>query len=286
MKYFSLHAAEQLLPLVHDELRKLAAQKLAQEVIDFGVSKAIGQQLTDKTIYTRFAQMILARTYYNLGLLTSDAQRPAEAEAAYRGALGLQKQLAADFPKVASCQNDLAGRLVKLANLNQQRRQFAAAVQLLEQARPHHQAALAADPKNATHRQLHRNSLRVMAECLLGLADHARLATTAEELGGLGYDPATDTYNAACYLCRCVALADKDPQLPETRRKELAQNYADRALALLRQAIVRGYEDPAHMKKVPDLQPLRARDDFKKLLADLEARSGKSNMAFQSVLMG
>ena len=27
-------------------------------MIDFGVAKAIGQQLTDKTIYTRFAQMI------------------------------------------------------------------------------------------------------------------------------------------------------------------------------------------------------------------------------------
>ena len=28
------------------------------KVIDFGVAKAIGQQLTEKTIYTRFAQMI------------------------------------------------------------------------------------------------------------------------------------------------------------------------------------------------------------------------------------
>ena len=28
------------------------------KVIDFGVAKAFGQQLTDKTIYTRFAQMI------------------------------------------------------------------------------------------------------------------------------------------------------------------------------------------------------------------------------------
>src|SRR6185312_12205612 len=28
------------------------------KVIDFGVAKAIGQHLTDKTIYTRFAQMI------------------------------------------------------------------------------------------------------------------------------------------------------------------------------------------------------------------------------------
>src|SRR5207245_9618662 len=28
------------------------------KVIDFGVAKAIGQQLTEKTIYTRFAQMV------------------------------------------------------------------------------------------------------------------------------------------------------------------------------------------------------------------------------------
>src|SRR5665213_250422 len=28
------------------------------KVIDFGVAKAVGQQLTDKTVYTRFAQMI------------------------------------------------------------------------------------------------------------------------------------------------------------------------------------------------------------------------------------
>src|SRR5262249_615276 len=28
------------------------------KVIDFGIAKAIGQQLTDKTVYTRFAQLI------------------------------------------------------------------------------------------------------------------------------------------------------------------------------------------------------------------------------------
>src|SRR5262249_3273823 len=28
------------------------------KVIDFGVAKAIGQQLTDKTVYTRFAQLV------------------------------------------------------------------------------------------------------------------------------------------------------------------------------------------------------------------------------------
>jgi hypothetical protein len=57
------------------------------------------------------------------------------------------------------------------------------------------------------------------------------------------------------------------------RRQELAEGDADRALALLRQAVARGYKDTAHMKKDADLQPLRAREDFKKLLAKLEGKA-------------
>jgi len=46
----------------------------------------------------------------------------------------------------------------------------------------------------------------------------------------------------------------------------------DRALTLLRQAVARGYKDAIHMKKDADLEPLRAREDFKKLLSELEAK--------------
>ena len=55
----------------------------------------------------------------------------------------------------------------------------------------------------------------------------------------------------------------------------LWQRYYPRlvALALLRQAVVRGYKNVAHMKKTPDLDPLRARKEFHKLLADLEAKT-------------
>jgi hypothetical protein len=70
-------------------------------------------------------------------------------------------------------------------------------------------------------------------------------------------------------------LADQDAQLNEARRKELAQSYADRALALLRQAVARGYKDAAHMKQNPNLQPLRAREEFKTLLAELEDKAKK-----------
>jgi hypothetical protein len=48
------------------------------------------------------------------------------------------------------------------------------------------------------------------------------------------------------------------------------QEYADRAMDLLHKAVKAGYKNAAHMARDADLDPLRDRDDFKKLLADLE----------------
>ena len=114
-----------------------------------------------------------------------------------------------------------------------------------------------------------------MAECHAGLADHAQVAATAEVLVRVGYDPAIDAYYAASYLCHCVRLVDKDTELDEAKRAELAKSHADRGMEMLRQAVDLGYKDAAHMKKDPHLEPLRARKVFKKLLADLEGKPKK-----------
>ena len=68
-------------------------------------------------------------------------------------------------------------------------------------------------------------------------------------------------------------LADKDAALAQAKRKELAQGYADRALAQLRQAVARGFKDADRMKQGPHLEALRARPDFGKLLAELEGKA-------------
>jgi hypothetical protein len=47
------------------------------------------------------------------------------------------------------------------------------------------------------------------------------------------------------------------------------QEYADRAMQLLREAVKAGFNDAAHMAKDKDLDGLRPRDDFKKLLESL-----------------
>src|SRR5262249_42045417 len=148
-------------------------------------------------------------------------------------------------------------------------------VALLDEARPHHQAALKANPGHPAYRNYYRNNLWVLADCRLGLADHVRLATTAEELSRFGYDPANDTYNAASYLCCCANLAEKDAELEEARRKELTQGYAGRSMALLRQAVDRGFKDAARLRQNPALAPLRAREEFRQLLAELEGKADK-----------
>jgi hypothetical protein len=83
----------------------------------------------------------------------------------------------------------------------------------------------------------------------------------------------TGEYAAACILARCVPLAERDSQLAKGQRKERAREYADRALATLRQAVQNGYRDVAHMKKDTDLDPLRSHADFQKLLKELEAKA-------------
>jgi hypothetical protein len=71
-----------------------------------------------------------------------------------------------------------------------------------------------------------------------------------------------------------VPLAKGDSKLTACQRQERAQIYADRAMATLWQAVQNGYKDAAHMKKDTDLDPLRARGDFQKLVKKLEGKSG------------
>jgi hypothetical protein len=54
---------------------------------------------------------------------------------------------------------------------------------------------------------------------------------------------------------------------------EQAERYAVRAMELLRRAVDKGYKDLMNLKKDKDLDALRLRDEFRKLLTELEAKS-------------
>ena len=57
---------------------------------------------------------------------------------------------------------------------------------------------------------------------------------------------------------------------------ERSRNLADQAMKSLRQAVDGGYRDLAWIDIDPDLKPLRSRDDFKALIAEIKAKSALS----------
>jgi tetratricopeptide (TPR) repeat protein len=258
----------------HNNLGNLlsATGRLKEAEAAYGEALALRKQLAaDFPSRPEFRQE-LARSHNDLGLLLNDTGRLKEAEAAYGEALALQKQLAADFPNQPDLRIDLAGTCVNLAILCNQRRAFQAAQAYLDEARPHHQAALKANPRHPDYRQFYRNNLGVLTSANAGLLDQAGAVRAAEAIRDLGWDPPGNAYIAARDLTLCIHIVEKHEQLDAEKRQAAVQFYGDQAVALLRDAVAKGFRDAARMKKDPDLAPLRPRADFQKLLAELESK--------------
>jgi tetratricopeptide (TPR) repeat protein len=208
------------------------------------------------------------------GILLRSAGRLDEAEQYYNQALSLRKKLAAEFPNQPDMRNELAGTCVNLALLQYQQGNSAAAKRLLQEGKPHHLAALKSNPRNPTYRQFYRNHLSVLTRVHAGLLEKADAVRTAEISRDLGWDAPADAYDAACFLSLCIPIVAKHDQLDEKQRQEATQFYGDAAMKLLRDAVSKGFKNVAHMKKDTGLDPLRQREDFKKLIAEL-AENGR-----------
>src|SRR4029077_15437461 len=98
--------------------------------------------------------------------------------------------------------------------------------------------------------------------CLTAAAEsEARKPTDARQM-----------YEAACNRAVCAAVIPLDPKTSAADAARLANEQADVAMAWLNKAVAAGYSDVAHMKQDKDLDALRGREDFKKLLAELQAK--------------
>jgi hypothetical protein len=90
--------------------------------------------------------------------------------------------------------------------------------------------------------------------------DHGQALAEAEALAGDADGPALEGMARLCALASAAVAGD------------LREPYAARAVALLRQAVAKGYQDIVYLKEGTDLAALRERPDFQKLLVDREAK--------------
>ena len=161
---------------------------------------------------------------------------------------------------------------MNLAYVVLQQGNWAAAKRLLDEGRPHHLAALKANPRHPTYRGFYREHLQALTRLHAGLLEPQDAVRTAETCRDLGWDAPADAYAAACGLSQCVPIVAKHAKLDDKQRQEAAQFYGDAAMKLLRDAVSKGYKDVSRMKQDNALAPLRQRADFQKLVAELERK--------------
>jgi serine/threonine protein kinase/tetratricopeptide (TPR) repeat protein len=103
--------------------------------------------------------------------------------------------------------------------------------------------------------------------------DAAGCRATAEMAEKLNPTDATCLYHVACMRAVTAAVIRARDKTETAARSAAAE--ADRAMAWLNQAVAAGYNDVQDIKSDKDLDVLRDRKDFQRLLADLEASKPK-----------
>jgi tetratricopeptide (TPR) repeat protein len=247
----------------------------------------------------------LASSQFSLGNLFLALEKRAEAEAAYRQALSIYEKLAAEFPAVPEYRHALGGcqcnlghvlranmqpeqslecyakgiatldGVLRQTNVNPSAQQFLrnahwGRAQALDELKRHTEAAADWDKTVELSPEPERTGFRVARA--LGRVRAGEVDAAIQEAEELAKNANADTlYNAACVF----ALASTAPPHPNPLPQGTREKYAQRAIALLQQAVAKGYKNAEHMKKDDDLKSLREREDFKKLLSELEAAGAK-----------
>jgi tetratricopeptide (TPR) repeat protein len=85
----------------------------------------------------------------------------------------------------------------------------------------------------------------------------------------LAKDADGPTLERLARLCALASAAVTSEKQETAEAADLREQYAARAVALLHQAVGKGYGDKLYLKEGTDLAPLRQRADYQKLLAEL-----------------
>jgi tetratricopeptide (TPR) repeat protein len=206
--------------------------------------------------------VFLGAGYCNLGGLVNDGGHPEEALELLGKAIDtLSKVLKSDKRQIRARQFLINSYMNRAQALDRLKRHVAAIKDL------DHAVELAQGAPSP--------SLRVQrAGSLASAGEYRKAAPEADALAKNDNATGDTLYDAACVYGLCSAAANRDAKLNEVERKKIAEEYAGRAVILLQRATARGWKDVGRMKEDSDLDSLRQREDFKKLIRELELKTG------------
>ncbi len=197
------------------------------------------------------------RSVFNLANSYEALNRPADA-------LKLREEVLAIMKRVLPPDHrDTLLSMVHLANSLMQLDRGVEALPLLDEVLAKARTSPAVDPG------LIPFAMSLRGQHFQKIGDPAGCRATAEMWEKLNRTDAKSLYATARFRAVTAGIQAKTPGADAAR---LAKDDADRAMQWLHKAVQAGYKDSAHMKKDTDLDPLREREDFKKLIAELEKK--------------
>jgi serine/threonine protein kinase/tetratricopeptide (TPR) repeat protein len=206
-----------------------------------------------------------------LGRAYRDGAKTERAEATQQQALEIFEKVAREHPDVLGYAFDVGRCFAELARTADKAGRTDAALARLGQAIAVMEGVVG---KGFQPGRTHLLDARIdRAAMLAGRGDHVQATADAEAVARLGNLNSASVYNVACVFSRASAAADHDTKLSTADRARLKARYGDRAMEYLRQAVAEGWGNPSVAKTDTDLDPLRARKDFQKLLAELEEKT-------------
>jgi tetratricopeptide (TPR) repeat protein len=185
-------------------------------------------------------------------------------------ALRTFERLAHDHPDVREFGYDLARCTLKLAKTAEKSGRLDVALARYDKAIPILDEAVSKGYEAARNVAVAARIGRAITLAKQG--NHAQATEDAEAVARREGLTSGNVYDLACLCSRSSAAAGRDDRLCAANRARLKAHHAERAMDFLKKAVAMGHRKPAVMRTDSDLDALRDRDDFRKLLADLEAQ--------------
>ena len=239
---------------------------------------------------------MLAISHNNLGIALAELGKKSEAEEQFREGLAIQERLAASFPGVPHYQVDVGGSCCNIGKLATDAGRSNESLDWYEKAIRTLTTVHQQDHRLMMAKLFLRNSYTGRATVYEGLQKHDLARPDWDRAIELAPSDDRWTVRADRALSRVkigqtalsvaevdelAALPNRSPEACYTfvciyaiaggKVAEKKQAYADRAIQLLTRAVNAGYRSAEHMKQDPDLNSVRHRDDFQRLVAGLES---------------
>jgi serine/threonine protein kinase/tetratricopeptide (TPR) repeat protein len=243
----------------------------AEAEAEFRKALALCRKLVEDNPALTESRVVLAVSHQELGKLLAVMGRSAEAEAEYRRSLAICQALVDANPNVPDYRYYLALTLGALGDVNRRLGRSAEVHKVYARALATSEALVKENPKTASYRSALAFLLRRRGLARRDMGDPTGTAADAQRAlelyEGLPSRKGEELFETACCHAVLSMLAGREGSgIPVTD----GPPESAKAIEILSAAIKQGYRNPYAYRGETALDPLRKRDDFKKLLAELE----------------